>query len=149
MAPVFYDRDMCGGALNEQFLATIQSLQATIEKQNQLLEKLSAENAELRRILFGKKREKMPPKDREVKKRRGRNDPEKSKKKRRERAEAKKQLPTERVEHEVREDATTCPHCGGHIGDDLGEGDVCPGTRSFTILGDAYFYDPVDWIDIA
>ena len=110
--------------LLKQTISMMQSLQATVDNLNVTLQKRDAENAELRRMLFGKKREKMPPKEREVRRRRGKADPAKTKEKRRKRAEAKKQLPTEQVVHEVPEEATTCPECGGHIGDDLGEGEV-------------------------
>ena len=113
--------------LIEKLLTTIESLQATIEKLNDTIQRKEVENAELRRMLFGRKRERMPPMDREVRKRRkkaGETDPEEAKRRRREGLAAKKNLPTEEVVHDVPDDQRTCPQCGGQIDGDLSEGEV-------------------------
>jgi len=78
-------------------------------------------------MLFGRKRERMPPVDREIRKRRrqaGETDPEESKRLRKEGIKAKKSLPVEEVVHDVSEDQRTCPECGGRIDEDLCEGEV-------------------------
>jgi transposase len=125
-------------ALLKQLIGTIRSLQsttenlqATVTKQTETIERKDAENAELRRLLFGKKSERMPPLQREVKKRRKKKSAkytaqvqQQAQKKRKRNAEVKKKLPTEEVEHRVRDDECQCPHCGGSQYDDLGEGEV-------------------------
>ncbi|MGZ6674026.1 MAG: IS66 family transposase [Solirubrobacteraceae bacterium] len=74
------------------------------------VERLSAEFEALKRQVHGRKSEKMPPLDREV--RRGKEaDPAEAQRKRRERAIAKEKLVTERVTLSVHEDERQCPHC--------------------------------------
>lgn len=102
-----------------------------IEQQTSMLKQVLAENAELKRALFGRKSERMPPMDREVNKRRKgkgtKGDAEQhqkaAQKKRKRNAKAKKKLPTEKVEHDV-DDDHACPLCGGKKLRDLGEGEL-------------------------
>lgn len=99
-----------------------------LEQQTSMLKQVLAENAELKRALFGRKSERMAPMDQELKKRRNdKGDSQKRKKaaqKKRERnAKAKKKLPTKKVVHDV-EDGQACPNCGGTKLRDLGEGEV-------------------------
>jgi len=109
--------------LLKQIISLLKNLQATVDRKD-------AEIAELRRLLFGKKSERMPPMDREVKRKRGKTaattaaDKKKSQEKRKKTRKAKKALPTEEVTHEVSEGDCTCPHCGGIQFSDLGEGEV-------------------------
>ena len=85
---------------------TIGQLQTTIDQQNQMLSEMREENRELKRLLFGKSRERMPPVKSEIKKRRRKKkgDAEyrrrQARKKRRENAAQKKTLPTVEVPHE-------------------------------------------------
>jgi transposase len=71
----------------------------------------------LRRLVFGKKSERMPSVQSELKKRRTpkqkKADKDKTKKKRAAKRKAKKELPTEKVGHALGEDDLRCPHCGG------------------------------------
>ena len=114
--------------LLEQMRAMLEPLQQALEHQASIIEKLSAENAELKRMLFGKKSERMPPISRELNRRRKGIDPDRSRqesqKKRQRNAKKKKELPTEDVDHEVDEGDLVCPHCGGTCFRDLGEGEV-------------------------
>ena len=95
----------------------IESLQSTIQKLQETIERKDGELAELRRLLFGKKSERMPSVQSELKKRRSgkqkRADREKTKKKRDAAREAKKDLSTEEVVHKVDDGDLHCPHCGG------------------------------------
>jgi len=112
----------------EQMRAMLEPLQATITQLTATVESLRQENAELKRLLFGKKSERMPPMDREQQQRRKNIDPDKSRqeaaKKRKRNARKKKELPTEEVVHDVPEEDQVCPHCGGTRFADLGEGEV-------------------------
>ncbi len=94
----------------KQLLEMVESMQKTIEKKD-------GELAELRRLVFGQKSERMPSVQSELKKRRSpkqkKTDKEKTKKKRAAKRKAKKELPTETVEHELGDDELCCPHCGG------------------------------------
>jgi len=108
--------------LLKQIISLLKDLQATVDRKD-------AEIAELRRLLFGKKSERIPPLEREVKRRRKSTastaaDKKKSQEKRKRTKQAKKELPTEEVTHEVSEDDCICPHCGGVRFSDLGEGEV-------------------------
>ena len=116
--------------LVKHLIAAVQSQQSTIEQLRNSIEKKDAEIAELKRMLFGKKSERMTGVDEEIKKRRKKNagarkkDKKKSRNRRRRNREAKKELPTEEVVHEVAEEDCVCPHCGGTRFSDLGEGEV-------------------------
>jgi len=108
----------------------VAQLQQTLEQQAATNEKLQAENAELRRLLFGRKSERLPPIHKEVQRRRGNKasgDADKRRaegqKKRKRKRKAKKKLPTEQVVHDVPEEDQVCPHCGGSQYQDLGQGE--------------------------
>ena len=72
------------------------------------VETLNAELETLKRHVFGKRSEKMPPMDGEVKKKPSR---EQTQAKRAESAEAKAKLVTESIPHNVPEEKRTCPAC--------------------------------------
>jgi transposase len=105
----------------KQLLETVKSLQETIENKD-------SELAELRRLLFGKKSERMPSIQSELKKRRGKKqataDKEKTQKKRAANRKAKKELPVEEIVHEVEDAKLCCPHCGGKKFKDLTDGEI-------------------------
>ena len=76
------------------------------------LEQLRAELDALKRAVFGRKSEKMPPMEREV--RRGKKaDPAETRRLRKERAVAKEKLVTEEVKLPVPDEERSCPHCQG------------------------------------
>lgn len=114
----------------EHLQATVDRQTETIERQTETLARKDEELTELRRLLFGKKSEKMPPMSREVKKSKRKSSKQtaanknKSREKRKSNAQAKSKLPTEEVSHEVDEEDCTCPHCGGTQFEDLGNGDA-------------------------
>jgi len=124
------DADPTVKELLRHLTKTVESLQATIERQTRLIEKKDAELSELRRLVFGRKSEKMPPMAREVKRvtRKGGDrtaaDKQKTKEKRAKNAAEKDSLPTEDVEHEVDESDCRCPHCGGTEFAPLGSGEA-------------------------
>lgn len=97
-------------ALMRELIEVIESLRQTIERKDQEL-------AELRRLLFGRKSERLPSVQSELKKRRDvrqkRADQEKTVARRDAARRARKELPTEEVVHEVGEEDLRCPHCGG------------------------------------
>ncbi|MCP4607061.1 MAG: IS66 family transposase [Proteobacteria bacterium] len=103
----------------EQQTQTIEQQTQTIEQQSQTIEHKNDEINQLKKMLFGKKSEKIVPIDREVKKRRkkdeskAKQDREKARQKRKKRAAAKKKLPRENKEHRIPDDECCCPHCGG------------------------------------
>lgn len=109
--------------LLRHLIATVGSIQAKLDKKE-------AENAELKRLVFGKKSERIPVMDREVRKRRKKSakatraDKKRSKEKRRKNREIKRELPTEDVFHGVPEEECRCPKCGGESYKDLGEGEI-------------------------
>src|SRR5262245_46595099 len=72
------------------------------------MDKLRAEVEALKRAVFGKRSEKMPPMSREVARSPSR---EETRKKRAARAAAKEKLVTEDVEHKVPTEARACPKC--------------------------------------
>ena len=91
---------------NKQLQATIGKQTAQIEKLNSTIEQKDAELAELRRALFGRKSEKMPPMNREVKKARKTKerteaDKKKTQGRRKKNNEKKKTLPAKEINHEV------------------------------------------------
>jgi transposase len=107
------DADPSIKELLKHLTKTIENLRSTIEKQTAQIEKLNskieqkdAELSELRRALFGRKSEKMPPMNRDVKtarktKERTDTDKEKTQRRRKQNSEVKKTLPAEEVNHEV------------------------------------------------
>jgi transposase len=76
-----------------------------------------AEIAELRRMLFGQRSERMPPMEREVRRRRKSEDAEQRRKqtqdKRKRNRDKRKRIPTEKVTHDVDEGDLACPLCDG------------------------------------
>jgi len=88
-------------------------LEGKVDTQRTDLDKLKNELAEMKRLLFGPKSEKMPTVDKELRKGKPsrRNGPG-AQRKRRNNAESKKQLETEVVEHTVADDHC-CAACGG------------------------------------
>jgi transposase len=112
---------------------TLAPVVIALEEKLTVLDELQAEVAALRRQVFGRKSEKMPPVEREL--RRGTAvDPEATRRRRREAAEARERLLTERVDHEIEPDKRVCPHCGGTELKPVGPGretatfDYVPGT---------------------
>jgi transposase len=110
--------------------ALLEQLVGLLEDVRGALEDMRAENAELRRLLFGRVSERMPPIEREIHKSRAQDPAEAAKRKaaaqakRRKNGEAKKRLPVQEIVHEVPEDEQVCPNCGDPVFDDLGEGEV-------------------------
>lgn len=96
------------------------------------VDELEAENAELKRMLFGQRSERMATIDQELKRKRKNSKADKERrraegrKKRRKNAEAKKAIEEQEVVHEVLEEDLVCPSCGGTKDDfgDMGEGEV-------------------------
>jgi transposase len=103
-------------AIIEQQAALIEQLQARIAQQE-------AEIAQLRRKVFGRSSERMPPPEQRAKI----GDPEERERRRRERravnAEKKRELPVEQEVYEVPAECEQCPSCAGPFRD-LGEGEV-------------------------
>jgi len=136
MAPTIKPPDFSGvtdptaRAMLEQMASMLDPLERTVAQLTATVERLQAENAELRRLLFGRKSERMPPIHEEVQRRRGRGAAgadrrrAEGQQKRKRNGEVKKALPTEEVVHEVPEEDLVCPHCGGRRFCDLGEGEV-------------------------
>jgi transposase len=106
--------------------ATIEQLTKNIEKLTQTIEQLTQTIAQkddeirlLKKMLFGKKSERIVPMDKEVKRRRKKDpskeqqDRERARQKRRKNAAAKKTLQTEEKEHKVSPYDCHCPICGG------------------------------------
>ncbi len=106
--------------LLKQLIGVIESLKETIEKKD-------SELAELRRLMFGTKSERMPSISSELKKRRSSSqkkaDKATTQKKRSASRKAKKELPTEDIVNEVTGELV-CPLCGGNQFKDLTEGEV-------------------------
>ena len=128
------DADPTIKELLKQLTETVKKLQSTIEHQTKIIENQTKvieqkdeELRELKRLLFGRKSEKMPPIQREVKrakKKSSSTDRDKTKEKRAKNAKVKAELPTEEIEHEVEESDCRCPHCGGTEYVPLGGGDI-------------------------
>jgi len=90
---------------HQKTLVELQTLRAEYETLKALVDKLQ-------RHIFGKRSEKMPPMDREV--RRGKPlDRAKVNSRRRANASEKRQLTTRRIDHKVAEKNRCCPKCGG------------------------------------
>jgi transposase len=87
------------------------------------LSKVEEELEILKRHVFGRKSEKMPPVKDQLRVGDGRNSPAATAK-RRERAEEKSQLPEQLVHHRVPEADRQCPKCGGTTLRPLGDGKV-------------------------
>jgi transposase len=103
----------------------VRVLKAERDQQAEVMAAMNAELEALKRHVFGKRSEKMPPMSREVKKKNGETpaDAAAAAQKRKENREARKKLPTRRVEHKVKREEEQCPHCGR------------PGTE-FKVVGD-------------
>ncbi len=91
------------------------TLKAERDQQAEVMAAMNAELEALKRRVFGKRSEKMPPMDREVKK----NGPseegqaaEEAARLRKENREARKRLPKRRIDHKVRRENQQCPSCG-------------------------------------
>ncbi len=103
----------------EQQTKSIEKLTQTIEQQTQTIEQKDDEIRLLKKMLFGKKSERIVPVDKEVKRRRKKDpskekqDKEKARQKRKKNAAAKKTLKTEEKEHMVAPEDCHCPICGG------------------------------------
>lgn len=110
----------------EHLNQTIISLDITIRSLQQTIEQKDAELSELRRLLFGRKSERMPSIVSELKKRRSlkqkKADKDKERQKREESRQARKELPTEAVVHENEDKELVCPLCHGTDFKDLTEG---------------------------
>ncbi len=102
---------------NEQLQGAIEQLQGTIAHQTEILDQQRAELAELRRMMFGKRSEVMPPMQRELRKGSKGKDPTATQAKRRSRRKQRKQLPTEDKKHDVPDPEKHCPHCRGPFRD--------------------------------
>ena len=104
---------------------TLQQLQETVAALRADLAKRDGELAELRRMLFGKRRERMPPIEREIAKKSA--DPEARKEKARQRrvaaAQRKRELPEVEVIHPVDPEREKCLGCDGPFRD-LGAGEA-------------------------
>jgi len=104
-------------AMLKQLFEMVESLQTTIKSLQQTIEKKDSELAELRRLVFGQKSERMPSVQAELKKKRTsklkKADKAKTNGKRAAKRKRKSKLPTEKIEHELDEDEIRCPHCGG------------------------------------
>ena len=103
---------------------TVESLQKTVEDLRADVAKRDTELAELRRALYGKRGEKMPPKERELSK----ADPDqaaksaRTKQRRATAAQKKRELPEVEVVHAVPEAEEVCAQCEGPFRD-LGDGE--------------------------
>lgn len=103
----------------EKLTQTIEQQTRTIEQQARTIEQKDDEINLLKKMLFGKKSERIVPVDKEVKRRRKKDlskaqkDREKARQKRKKNAAAKKKLKTEEKEHKVEDDDCLCPICGG------------------------------------
>ncbi len=99
-------------------VATLRAENATLRAENAALrernEELTVLVAGLQRQLFGRKTEKMPPVEKEIRDQEGRPaDPEKAARRRKKNAQTRKELPTEEVLHPLPEEKKVCPKCGG------------------------------------
>lgn len=119
-----------------QLIQMVDSLQTTIKSLQATIEKKDVENAELRRLIFGRKSERMPSIQSELKKSRTTKqkvaDKGKTVEKRAANRKAKKELPTEEIVYEVDEGELVCPLCNGTQFKELSEGE----------LSDEYEYQP-------
>lgn len=82
---------------------------------------MQAQLEKLTRHVFGKRSEKVTPVSEELRKRKPRS-PEETAEERRAKREKRKELPTEKVFHPVRQEQRRCPKCGGEDFTALGEG---------------------------
>jgi len=102
-----------------QLIVTLEQQTKSIDKLTQIIELKDDEIKLLRKMVFGKKSERIVPIDKEVKRRRkkdpdkAKQDKEKARQKRKKNAAAKKKLKKEEKEHKVSPDDCHCPICGG------------------------------------
>ncbi len=118
--------DDSGARLNEELRATLAELRQIISQLREDLAKRDAENAELKRMLFGKRSERVVPIEREIKKATPETAPARqaaTKERRTARARQKRELPEVEIVHPVSPAAEHCSRCGGNFRD-LGDGDV-------------------------
>ena len=125
------DIDELTEGLDAQARAVVLLIHGMMQRLEATIEKLQAENAELKRMLFGKSSERrvMPPMNREVAKRaRASETPEEkakreveAKKRRADRKKARKELPAVEAHITVPEDEKVCASCGSDFRA-LGEG---------------------------
>lgn len=98
---------------------SIDTLTRTIEEQARTIELKDDRIRQLEQMLFGKKSEKLISVDRQVKKRRKKDeskaakDRERARQVRKKNAAAKRKLPKEEKEHKVPDEDCKCPFCGG------------------------------------
>ena len=116
------------GIKDKAVLAIIEQLVDVIKAQQEAIETLDGKNAELRRMLFGQKSERMPSIKREVKKKKSSPEEEKKRQKRaqakrKKNRQKKKEVDTVDVNHEI-EQELICPECGGTQFVDINEGEV-------------------------
>jgi len=113
------ERDARNAELQQRALVaeeTVRILKAERNQQAETLAVMKGELEELKRRVFGKRSEKMPPVSRELKKQDGDAPTEAeaaaAAELRKKNREARKNLPSQRVEHKVDKDALQCPKCG-------------------------------------
>ena len=135
--PAFWEEER--RLLREQN-ALLQARVAQLESENALmrstLEELRTSNTRLaednsalkvlveglQRQVFGRKSEKIPPVDRELRKANGTSDPAAAAAARKKNSETRKALPEKQFVHQVREEQRRCPKCGGHDFRPVGKG---------------------------
>jgi transposase len=117
----FAEREARNAELSQRALAAeelVRTLKAERDQQAEVLAAMKGELEELKRRVFGKRSEKMPPVSRELKKQDGDAPTEAeaaaAAEQRKKNREARKNLPTRRVEHKVKKDDLQCPKCGTH-----------------------------------
>lgn len=127
-------------ALQQKIIENLQytnaQLREALDEQKLRIEKLEAENQKLRRALFGKKSERMPPVDQALEERKKDNSsPEEEQarktekknqadRKRKTNRGKKKALPEVVIEHPVEQEQLHCQACGGSQFEPLGAGEV-------------------------
>ena len=108
----------------------VRTLKAERDQLSEVIVVMKGELEALKRRVFGKRSEKMPPVSRELRKQDGDAPTEAevaaAAEKRKKNREARKKLPTRRVEHKVNRDQEQCPDCGrpGDVFKPVGAGTV-------------------------
>jgi transposase len=98
---------------NESLQNAIEQLRQTIGHQTEILDQQRAELAELRRMMFGKRSEVMPPLKRELSRGTSDKDKKATQAKRRQRRKQRQRLPSETKKHDVPDPDQHCAHCHG------------------------------------